>query len=193
MSTVSETIAARLVAARQVDYNSARSFAMAFSIPVTTYSQHETGKRALGVAALLEYSDYLKISPAWVLTGKGLPYPNDENGIEKQAALYQYLSSVDKDELYCTEQSFLIKGEVAEVNVALLKAVLKRIVASVASIQLDDEDLVAFALETYNSVVQTSASFDDQVCMVDLSINSLIRGSSSARGTSQDKLSNKSA
>ena len=193
MNAVSEIIAARLAAARKVDYGSARSFAVAFTIPVTTYSQHETGKRALGVSALLEYSDNLKVSPAWVLTGRGLPYPNDENGLVKQAALYQHLSAVDKEELYCTEQAFLIKGEVAEVDVELLKQELKKIIASVSLIQLNDEELVAFALETYNSVVQTSASLNDQVCMVELSINSLIRGTESVVGASKDDMSNKRA
>lgn len=194
MNTVSEIIAARLTAARKVDYSSARGFAVAFQIPVTTYSQHETGKRALGVSALLEYSDYLKVSPAWVLTGRGLPYPNDDNGLEKQAALYQYLTEQDKEELYCTEQAFLIKGEVAEVDVELLKQVLRKIIASASLTQLNDEELVEFALETYNSVVQTSASIDDQICMVELSVNSLIRGGASAGAAgAQDDLSNKRA
>ena len=193
MTILSEIIAARLMAARQVDYNSARSFAMAFSIPVTTYSQHETGKRALGVSALLEYSEKLKVNPAWILTGKGLPYPNDEQGLTKQAALYQYLSASDKEELFCTEQNFLIKGEVAEVDVALLKAVLKKVVANAASIQLSDEELVAFTLETYNSIVQTSASLEDKMCMIELSVNSLVRGTASVGSAQRDALPGKRA
>lgn len=193
MNSVSEIIAARLAAARKIDYGSARGFALAFAIPVTTYSQHETGKRALGVAALLEYSEKLKISPAWILTGKGLPYPNDQNGLEKQAALYQHLSAADKGELYCAEQSFLIQGEVAEVDVPLLTEVLKQIMSSASEIKLGNEELVSFALDTYNSVVQTSASLEDKSRMVGLSINSLIRGGSSASNAMSDQLSDKRA
>lgn len=192
MESVPARIAARLSAARKVHHDSARSFALANDLPVTTYSQHETGKRALSVSGLLEYGERLQVNPSWLLTGKGLPYPNDEQAIERQARLYNFLDERDQGELYDIEQAFLIKGEVAEVDVGLLKVIFEKIIAVSALIAVKEKDLVEFSFDTYNSVVQTSASFEDKVLMVDLSIQSLVRGAS-ARGEDTSIMSKRRA
>lgn len=192
MKSVPARIAARLSAARKVHHDSARSFAIVNNLPVTTYSQHETGKRALSVSGLLEYSGWLKVNPSWLLTGKGLPYPNDEQAIEWQAQLYNFLDERDQGELYDIEQAFLIKGEVAEIDVGLLKVVLEKIVGISGLTTVTGQDLIEFSFDTYNSVVQTSASFEDKVLMIDLSIQSLVRGVK-ARGEGAEKVSEKRA
>ena len=192
MKSVPARIAARLSAARKVHHDSARSFAIANNLPVTTYSQHETGKRALSVSGLLEYGGWLQVNPSWLLTGRGLPYPNDEQAIERQARLYNFLDERDQGELYDVEQAFLIKGEVAEVDVGLLRVVLEKIVGISSSIAVAEKDLIEFSFDTYNSVVQTSASFEDKVLMVDLSIQSLVRGAK-VRGEDAKLASNKRA
>lgn len=192
MKSVPARIAARLSAARKVYHDSARSFAIANNLPVTTYSQHETGKRALSVSGLLEYGSWLRVNPSWLLTGKGLPYPNDEQAIERQAQLYNFLDERDQSELYDVEQAFIIKGEVAEVEVALLRVVMEKIVGISNLITITESELIDFAFDTYNSVAQTSATFEDKVLMVDLSIQSLARGAK-ARDGGAEGVSNKRA
>lgn len=54
-------------------YRTARDFIRAHGIPVSTYSQHERGERALTLENMAYYSKILKIDPAWLMTGKGSP------------------------------------------------------------------------------------------------------------------------
>ena len=74
MSIINKQIGVRLRAARRyAEYSSAKAFAKKHSIAESTYSQHETGKRALNAEALAHYSELLNINPGWLLTGQGQP------------------------------------------------------------------------------------------------------------------------
>lgn len=177
MKCLTEAIAARLSAARRVRYDSARSFAKEFNLPESTYSQHETGKRALSVNALMEYSDRLNVDPGWMLTGDGLPYPEEHDCTEKQAELYGHLNDLDKEQLFECEQRFLIQHDYAMLDVPLFKEVLLRILeVSRNHSEIEAEDLLEFAFDAYNSVVQTSADVEDKIKMIELSIKSLMCG-----------------
>jgi hypothetical protein len=177
MKCLTDAIAARLSAARRVCFDSARSFAKQFDVPESTYSQHETGKRALSVNALLEYSDWLSIDPGWMLTGKGLPYPGAKGGADRQSALYQHLNKIDKEQLFAFEQRYLIQHDFAIVDVALFREVLQKMMTAAKDIEsLNNESLLEFAFDAYNSVVQTSADHAHKVQMIELSIASLVRG-----------------
>lgn len=180
MKCLTEAVAARLSAARRVRYDSARSFAKAFNLPESTYSQHETGKRALSVNALMEYSERLAIDPGWLLTGNGLPYLEETGSTEKQAALYQHLSEIDKEQLFEFEQRYLIQHDFAIVDVALFKDVLRRILdVSRNNKSIEAQELLDFAFDAYNSVVQISSCHEDKIRMIELSIKSLVRGAAS--------------
>lgn len=71
MSTnLDQKIGRRLRIARKAcGYKSARAFATKYSIPESTYSQHETGKRSLGPELLIFYSECLGIEPGWLVSG----------------------------------------------------------------------------------------------------------------------------
>lgn len=51
-------------------YRSARIFAKEFGIAESTYAQHESGKRKISLATLLDYCKLLGTNPAWVITGR---------------------------------------------------------------------------------------------------------------------------
>ena len=68
MGRVNKEIGAALQKARvNAGYRSARSFAKAFNIPESTYSQHETGERSLVPEVMWEYCRCLNISPSEII------------------------------------------------------------------------------------------------------------------------------
>ncbi len=71
----SQKIAMRLRAVRKEGgFKTEKSFAEKYSIPLTTYSQHETGKRKIPVETLVGYCKKLSANIGWVLTGVGEPW-----------------------------------------------------------------------------------------------------------------------
>lgn len=68
--TITKQIAKRLREARlKAGFKSLKDFTVLNSIPLSTYSQHETGKRAINAELILIYSELLDINPDWLLTG----------------------------------------------------------------------------------------------------------------------------
>ena len=62
MHSISTNISKRLKIARIASgYKTAKDFAAQHDIPNTTYSQHESGKRALSVENLCNYASLLNI------------------------------------------------------------------------------------------------------------------------------------
>jgi transcriptional regulator with XRE-family HTH domain len=51
-------------------YRSARAFARHHSIPESTYSQHETGKRSLSPKMVIYYCECFNINPTWLISGQ---------------------------------------------------------------------------------------------------------------------------
>ena len=65
-----ELVHKRLKEARvKSGYSSARSFAKIHSISDSTYTQHESGKRKMGLSTLIHYSNLLNTSAFWMITG----------------------------------------------------------------------------------------------------------------------------
>ena len=77
---VSQVMAMRLRAARKAaGFKTEKSFARKYHIPITTYSQHETGKRKMMPEVIMDYSLKLEINPGWLLTGEGEPFDKKLN------------------------------------------------------------------------------------------------------------------
>lgn len=73
--TLSQQIAMRLRAMRkEAGFKTGKSFAQKYGIPLTTYSQHETGKRKIAIEILIDYCFKLNANAGWVLTGTGEPW-----------------------------------------------------------------------------------------------------------------------
>lgn len=52
-------------------YTSAKAAAEAIGVPVATYIQHENGNRGFPAARAARYARFFKVSPEWLLYGKG--------------------------------------------------------------------------------------------------------------------------
>jgi len=59
------------IARRRAGFRSSRSFAKTHDIAVTTYHNHESGKRSMGIPTALFYCELLKVSICWLITGQG--------------------------------------------------------------------------------------------------------------------------
>jgi transcriptional regulator with XRE-family HTH domain len=177
MESINRGIGARLSAARRVVFSSAREFANKYQMAESTYSQHETGKRALSVSVLLNYACWLEVSPGWLLTGEGAPYP-DHDDTTRESKLYQNLSVLDQVQIAKMHNNYLIKGNVARVEVHLFSYAFKYFfrLCKEHTLLLDAEKSLSLLIDTYNSIVQTGASIEDKYRMVELSMDSIFRG-----------------
>ena len=54
-------------------YKTARELTEKYTIPASTYSQHENGKRTLSLENIVGYSELFKVDPTWLITGQGDP------------------------------------------------------------------------------------------------------------------------
>jgi len=162
MSSLSQTIGQRLKLARKTaGFRSASGFAHHNNIPVSTYSQHETGKRILNADLLLQYATLLNISPAWLLTG------NDA------------FKSRGQDTLISKELP-PIEDALAWVNMDLSSEILIKLVPVLASDRNTTyRHLIDLSIETYNNIVAISTDQQNQLSMIDLSVTALKHGVSS--------------
>lgn len=67
---LSREIADRLkIARKNAGFKTAKDFAVFHHIPITTYSQHESGKRSITPEIIVNYCTKLQINPNWLLLG----------------------------------------------------------------------------------------------------------------------------
>ena len=181
-------IGLRLKAARKAaSYKTACAFAKHHHIPVSTYSQHENGKRVLNADILLQYGELLNVSPGWILSGTGDPYMDNKSVSDKKEVITRELFTLNKQP--AAERSLApIEGDIAWVDMRLFSDVLLRFVPLLRDVELpiEKEELMAFAIEVYNGVVMTSATQADKLAMIDLSITSLKRGAINQRALALD-------
>lgn len=78
MSSLVDDVSKRLKIARKANgFKTAKEFSEKYSIPTSTYNQHEGGKRTLSIENLINYAYMLNIDPTWLLTGQGNPCENE--------------------------------------------------------------------------------------------------------------------
>jgi len=161
-----ETIALRLKAARKAaGFKSAKIFAASQHIPLSTYSQHETGKRSISAELIISYSDQLNVHPYWLLTGNGDPN-------------LHFVSPETRGQFY-------------KVNLDLLKKILLAIepLLDDQSIALSYPALINYCFDIYAIVSTLSADATEIEKIISLTISSLKRGAAmEAKSQSKDRL-----
>lgn len=70
---VDQEAAARLKAARETYFTSAKSAAEAMGVPVASYIQHENATRGFKRARAEQYARRFRTTPEWLLLGRGSP------------------------------------------------------------------------------------------------------------------------
>lgn len=173
---LSEQIGLRLKSARKAaGFKTARSFAALHQIPYSTYSQHETGKRAIPLHTLLQYSQLLCMDSGWLLNGK-----NDSSQSGQ-------LNSLRKRALEP------IKEFVTVVDIRLMRKILKSILSLCIEnpiLHRYNDFIVDSFLDMYNILIVTSGKENEQSVILDLLMASLkrqLRESSSTDKISQEE------
>lgn len=157
-------------------FKSARLFANAFSIPIKTYSQHESGIRKISIDILIEYASYFRIDPYWLLTGQGFPSETDELNDAICKYLYNnYNIKLSLPKLYLDKKCQIDGKLITNVLLKLIDVVSKN------SININCIDLVEFAYSVYNSLVDSSSDEQTKNNLIDLATKSLLTASQSVK------------
>jgi transcriptional regulator with XRE-family HTH domain len=174
MSTqLTEEIAKRLRAARKAaGFKSAKSFASKNDIPLSTYSQHETGKRSISAELILNYSRHFQVHPYWLLTGEGEPYFDDTHQDQKVI--------IEKETFSISSSAKLNEklNEYRRADVELLKKILLKggPLLEDPSLKLSYSRLIHHCFEIYNTVANLTASSEEKEKIIQLTLSSLKQG-----------------
>ena len=173
-------IGKRLQAARKASgFKTASVFCQKYKIPLTTYSPYESGKRSFKIETLLHYSELFCISPAWILTGDGVPYEQKFYTNEKEQILAQELGiEIDSSNGMRVKPMPVIKGRISSMDVDLMLDVFSELAPLFSDDiqQLSHKDLLEFCIDIYNNIIVTSADDKTRKSMIALSVSSLKRG-----------------
>lgn len=186
MSTkLAEEIAKRLKAARKAaGYKSAKDFAISQNMPISTYSQHETGKRSINAELIITYSSRLQVNPYWLLTGNGDPYFGAIDQ-EKKAIIEQESYSISQEH---TEKS----NKYRLIDLDLLRKVLfaAEPLFDDTSIKLSYQELINYCFDVYDIVSTLTADSAEKEKIINLTISSLKRGAITDIKSQKDKFAN---
>jgi transcriptional regulator with XRE-family HTH domain len=180
-----EEIAKRLKASRKAaGYKSAKDFAISQNMPLSTYSQHETGKRSINAELIITYSSKLEINPYWLLTGKGDPYFGTI-GPEKRAIIEQENYSI-------TKESAKESDKYRQIDLDLLKKVLfaAEQLFNDKSVKLSYQELINYCFEVYDIVSTLTVDTMEKEKIINLTISSLKRGTIKNIESQKDRFAN---
>lgn len=179
MMSIVEAISQRLKVVRKAaGFNTAKSFAESQGIPVTTYCQHESGKRSLNIESLINYSTILKIEPTWLLTGEGSPC----NTISNKKFESRILEEIDKIENHAgivVHVAPLISDEhqYSTVNIGLLKKILLSLMPLMTKIpDCKKSESIEFCLDLYNKIISSNSTGAERINLIKISLDSYFSG-----------------
>lgn len=168
---LTKEIAKRLKAARKAaGFKSARDFALAQNIALSTYAQHEAGKRSINAELIINYSKTFQINSYWLLTGDGDPY----SGVidkERKAILEHETYSISRNPLDKSKNYKLI-------DIELLKKILITADSSFSKdmLELPYPEVLDYCLDLYDVVSSLTADTMEKEKIINLTISSLRRG-----------------
>jgi transcriptional regulator with XRE-family HTH domain len=168
------------VARKTAGFKTALDFANQMKIPKSTYSQHENGKRSLTAEQIIYYADKLDIAASWLLTGQGHPCSLSSNmnqrkeKIEIEVIQYQLLNKLPQLKNAYVE----INNNAAVVNMELFSEIITSAITALTSKNLPilSKELVSFCIDIYNNIEFLEVSHKEKIKIIDLSINSMLRG-----------------
>ena len=176
MSQLTKQIAFRLRAARRTaGFKSARKFAMQYDIPESTYSQHETGTRALKSELLLYYAKLLNINPTWLLTGKQFPYLLENWDPEYRKRLCQKVITLRNYINISDDSDDILSVKCALIDIQLFNNILKKAVKALLEKQIDPKysKLIKSCIEIYNDITALEVKPEQRNILIDIYLASL--------------------
>lgn len=180
MNNFSINISKRLKIIRLASgYNSAKEFTEKYSIPSSTYCQHENGKRMLSIENIIHYAELTNVDPAWLMTGKGNPCgekPNQSDLEEKILAEQGKLEKVGELDVSAIPLVSMEK-KYSSVNIHVFKRILNVLLPLLKDIPDSKiEDVVDFCFDLYNRIVATNADGPDREKLIKIGFESFFKG-----------------
>jgi transcriptional regulator with XRE-family HTH domain len=169
---LTEELSKRLRAARKAaGFKSAKEFAKEYGVPVSTYSQHETGKRSISSDLIMDYSAYFKIKPCWLLTGEGEPFLV-EGQKDKKAIIAREVFSISPN----VNENHI---KYQHIDLALLKRILlaAETLFEDESVKLSYSGLIHHCFDIYDTVSTLNADAEEKDKIINLTLSSIKRGS----------------
>lgn len=181
MGNVDKEVGLRLKIARKAaGYKTALNFANEMNIPKSTYSQHENGKRSLTAEQITYYADKLDIEASWLLTGLGHPCPLGKNKVQRKDEIEREITLLQESNHLppIKNPQIEINDNSAVINMELFSKIITSAIKALASknLQIQAEELVAFCIDAYNNIEFLVTSQDEKNKIIDLSVNSMLRG-----------------
>lgn len=171
----------RLKTARKAaGYKTALDFANQMKIPKSTYSQHENGKRSLTAEQITHYADKLDMEASWLLTGLGHPCPLGKNKNQRKEEIEREITQLQESNNlpHLKNPHIEINDNSAVVNMELFSKIITSAITALTAknLPIQAEELVAFCIDVYNNIEFLATSHDEKNKIIDLSINSMLRG-----------------
>jgi len=159
-------------------YHSAKKFIDASGIPASTYSQHESGSRALTLENVATYAQLFKIDPAWLMTGRGSPCGEfHEKDLEDRILLEQE-RMIKTGELHAAAIPLISEiNKYSNVDIPVFKKILQELLPLLKNIP-DPKigDAIDFCFLLYNKIIVANAEGDDRVQLIKLCFESFFKG-----------------
>lgn len=179
MHSINTNISKRLKIARIANsYKTAKDFAAAHNIPNTTYSQHESGKRALSIENLFNYAALLNIEPAWLMIGQGYPCNQKKTDLLELKIFELQDEMASKGEIDLSATPFIEwDKKLSFVNIELLKKILNELLPLLKTIpDKHTKDAVDFCFDLYNKLISIQADGEEKEKLVRICIDSFFKG-----------------
>ncbi len=165
---LTEDIAKRVRAARKAaGFKAAKDFATQYNIPLSTYSQHETGKRSINAELIINYSSYFNINPCWLLTGNGEPFFGEDQTDKK--------AIIERETFSISHKVNDDQSRYHHIDLALLKKILlmAEYLFEDRSHKLSFAGLINHCFEIYDAVSTLSADMEEKNKIIQLTLSAI--------------------
>lgn len=158
-------------------FKTAKEFTKKFSIPASTYSQHENGKRVLTLENIVYYAGILNIEPTWLVTGQGNPCGEYENQLEEKI-LEEQQRFIDTKKLNESAIPMLsMEKNFSFINTMVFKNILLEIIPLLKQINESNiEEMLDFCFELYNRIIVTQADNAERLKIIRVCLESFFKG-----------------
>lgn len=159
-------------------YNTAKEFTEKYSIPASTYSQHENGKRGLSIENIIHYAEVIKVDPSWLITGEGNPCGSYSDKTLEKIILEEQDRLELIGELEATAIPLIeIENRYSNVNIQIFKNILEELLPLLKNIpDSKTEDAINFCFELYNIIVATNVNGNERLKIVRICLESFFKG-----------------
>ena len=179
MTENTQNIALRLRIARTASgFKTSKDFAEMHAIALSTYCQHETGKRPLSIEQLFCYSELTGVEPVWLLTGNGNPCSNSANKQMEQTILQEQEKLGCSGELAVNAIPVISEQDrFSYVNMKVLKKIILESTPLIKEIPGEHLPIaVDFCFELYNRIITLEAKDEERMKVIKIGLKSFFEG-----------------